>query len=604
MKFLGQIKMEILNILRSRFLLVICILVASVSVIIPVINYFTQTTVIEHGGGAVRPLPMPVDAVYYSKAAALDIDIFPPDMGQEPIVVDGIRIEADNPFYWQIKGMQQEMEAMETDKNRFSEPEVLDLVLSIMEEEIKLYVNFAKNIVKPTDYRVELAWRSMQYVHDKFIYEHNDVPEDKLLEAVMYRMGVDPENFKKKYIDITPEEKLAALDQLEDKLNTLYSIVENNDFPKYIEWRIQLEHENIANMEEQIAIHEQAIIENPSQEDSLNEIIENLKRQIDLIKTNTIPILELRLERNIIPGEDIWQNSALSDIENSRNQISWTEIVPEEEFFKNTWLVQQYGTYQKYVNAMQSQIDELNKTILIAQNSLDANEPDMKYVPGGSRNRTVSFLDYSVFVALLAVLLGGWLMASEFQQGTIRLLLIRPKTRVKILMAKFISALLICLGIYITGSILNLVTNGICFGFSDYTYPNYTVSGQINFFAYYFPKMFACIITILFSYSVAFMLSVVVKIAAVAIAVPIAAFIGSSIMMSIFTYSRSMNWIAYTPIPYVQISSFFVPYSIVQHIIQRGIPLNLTYGIIMLLAISILCIAASVFVFKTRDITN
>ena len=82
---------------------------------------------------------------------------------------------------------------------------------------------------------------------------------------------------------------------MEDKLNTLYSIVENNDFPKYIEWRIQLEHENIANMEEQIAIHEQAIIENPSQEDSLNEIIENLKRQIDLIKTNTIPILELRL---------------------------------------------------------------------------------------------------------------------------------------------------------------------------------------------------------------------------------------------------------------------------------------------------------------------
>ena len=50
--------------------------------------------------------------------------------------------------------------------------------------------------------------------------------------------------------------------------------MENNDFPKYIEWRIQLEHENIANMEEQIAIHEQAIIENPSQEDSLNEIIE------------------------------------------------------------------------------------------------------------------------------------------------------------------------------------------------------------------------------------------------------------------------------------------------------------------------------------------
>ena len=76
--------------------------------------------------------------------------------------------------------------------------------------------------------------------------------------------------------------------------------MENNDFPKYIEWR-KLEHENIANMEEQIAIHEQAIIENPSQEDSLNDIIENLKRQIDLIKP-TQSYIELRLRGILFLG--------------------------------------------------------------------------------------------------------------------------------------------------------------------------------------------------------------------------------------------------------------------------------------------------------------
>ena len=116
--------------------------------------------------------------------------------------------------------------------------------------------------------------------------------------------------------------------------------------------------------------------------------------------------------------------------------------------------------------------------------------------------------------------------------------------------------------------------------------------------------MLACIITILFAYTGAFMLSVVIKNAAVAIAVPIAGFIGSSIIMGVFTYSRAMNWIAYTPIPYIQLSSFFVPHSAVQYIIQRGTPLNLTYGIIMLLVLSVLCTVTSVFVFKTRDITN
>lgn len=599
MKFLGQIKMEILNILRSRFLLIICILVTTASIVIPVLNFVLESNRTEDGGGGiVRPLP--IDGVIYSRAAMK----YPPDMGQDPIIVDGVKIEADNPFYWHIKGLQQEMNAMETDKNRFSEPEVLDLVLSMMEEEIKLYVSFAQHVVKPTDYLVELGWRSVSIVHEKFIYEHNDVREDWLLEAAMYKMGVNPDTFKEKYIEITPEQKLAAIDKLEDKINNLKSIVENNDFPKYIEWRIEQENENIASLEEQIAIHEQAIIDNPSQEESLSSIIEDLKRQIEMIKTNTIPILEYRLERNIIPGEDVWQNSALADIESSRNQISWIKILSEEEFFKDPWLVQQHGSYQNYVNSMQSQIDELNKIILIAQNSLDADKPDMKYIPRGARNRTVSFLNYSVFVALLAVLLGGWLMASEFQQGTIRLLLIRPKTRTKILTAKFVAALLICLGIYMAGSILNMVTNGICFGFSDFMYPNYTVSGEINFFAYYFPKMLACIITILFAYTGAFMLSVVIKNAAVAIAVPIAGFIGSSIIMGVFTYSRAMNWIAYTPIPYIQLSSFFVPHSAVQYIIQRGTPLNLTYGIIMLLVLSVLCTVTSVFVFKTRDITN
>ena len=51
--------------------------------------------------------------------------------------------------------MQQEMEAMETDKTAFQSPRFWTWCF-IMEEEIKLYVNFAKNIVKPTDYRVEL----------------------------------------------------------------------------------------------------------------------------------------------------------------------------------------------------------------------------------------------------------------------------------------------------------------------------------------------------------------------------------------------------------------------------------------------------------------
>ncbi len=599
MSFLRQIKSEIRSILKSRFLLIIAILVVASSVVLPVISSFVQRN-ISDGGGIVRPLP--VTKPIYS---VVDIDIAYPEMsGQEPLVIDGITITADNPFYWHINGLMQEKNAMELDKGRFSDLEVLDLTLSLIDQEIKYYALFAQHITSHADYRMELAWTGTQKIYEKFIYEHNDLPEDKLMEAVSYRMGLDPDSFKDKYINITPEQKLEALDKLEEELNAISKVLVDNDFPQYINLRIQQEEDRIADLKEQIAIHEESIIQNPSQEESLNIIIEDLKRSIEMIETNTIPTLQLRLEKNIIPGEDTWENRALSDIEMYRNQLLYTEIISEEEFNKERHYVLQYGSYDKYLRAMQAQIDEYNTAIMIGERSLDKGKPDMKFVPQGSRNRTVEFLRYSIFVSMFAVLLGGWAIASEFQHGTIRLLMIRPKTRTKILMAKFIAALTLSLAVYVLGSLLNLITNGILFGFSDYAYPNYTISGDVNFFAYYVPKLIACTVSIIFAFAVAFMLSVVIKNVAVAIAVPIASFIGFNIVMATFTYSEAMNWLAYTPIPYVQISSFFTQNTMVKYAIQRGVPLSLSYGIILLLVLSAICTFISVYIFKRRDITD
>ena len=599
MSFLRQIKVEIKSILKSRFLLIIGILVIASSVLVPVMSFFVQKQS-TGGGGVVRPLPIASPA--YS---VVDIGIAYPEMsGEEPIVVEDITILPDNPFYWQINGLMHEKESMELDKGRFSEIEVLDLALSLVDEEIKYYARFAQHITKHTDYRMELAWMVTQTIYEKFIYEHNDVPEDRLYEAVSYKMGLDPDSFKEKYISITPEQRLAALDKLEGNLNSIYKVVEDNDFPQYINLRIEQEKDRIADFEEQIAIHEESIIQNPSQEEGLSVVIEDLKRNIEIIETNTIPILQLRLERNIIPGEDTWENRALNEIEMNRNQLLYTEIISEEEFNKERHYVMQYGSYDKYVRAIQAQIDEYNTAIMIGERSLDEGKPDMRFVPEGSRNRTVEFLSYSIFVALFAVLLGGWSIASEFQQGTIRLLMIRPKTRTKILMAKFIGALILSFAIYILGSLLNLISNGALFGFSDYAYPNYTISGDINFFAYYLPKLLACTVSIIFAFTVAFMLSVVIRNVAVAVAVPIACFIGCNIVLAAFTYSDAMNWVAYTPIPFVQISSFFTRNSMVSYIIQRGIPLSLPYGIMLLLVLSVICTFVSIFNFKRRDITG
>ena len=420
-----------------------------------------------------------------------------------------------------------------------------------------------------------------------------------LIEVASYRKGFDPQYFKEKYIDITAVEKLAGIDKADEQLGMLQNIVVNNDFPQYIALRIKQYNDEITALEENIEIQEQAILDNPSQEEYLNEIIEQYRRQIETIQNNSIPIMEYRLEKNIIPGLPIWENTAISDIENARNQLTYLVIMSEEEWnnsrrdgddvfipersYNPYYPGDEQTSYADYVASMQRQIAELNKQIIVAQKSLDSGKPDMIYVPDGARSRTIEFLEYGLIVALFGVLLGGWLIASEYQQGTIRLLMIRPKTRTKILLSKFAAALVVWLVVDLAGSFLNFTANGICYGFADYAYPNYTVAGEVSFIAYYIPKLLACILPILFTFTAAFMLSVLIKNIAVAIAVPIVFYIGSIITMSIFAYRSSMAWLAWTPIPFMQMAAFFSRYSTIQYIIQRGVHLSLSYGIMLLL---------------------
>ncbi|WP_028552218.1 ABC transporter permease [Paenibacillus sp. UNC451MF] len=71
----------------------------------------------------------------------------------------------------------------------------------------------------------------------------------------------------------------------------------------------------------------------------------------------------------------------------------------------------------------------------------------MKYVIETGMNHVLSFLAMSTsltsLVFLFTVIVAGDIVASEFTWGTIKLLLIRPATRSKILAAKYVSVLLV-----------------------------------------------------------------------------------------------------------------------------------------------------------------
>ncbi|MGZ4032390.1 MAG: ABC transporter permease [Tumebacillaceae bacterium] len=84
-------------------------------------------------------------------------------------------------------------------------------------------------------------------------------------------------------------------------------------------------------------------------------------------------------------------------------------------------------------------------------------------------------LDAAALTGLLtifATVVAGDIVSSEFTWGTIKLLLIRPKNRTKVLLAKYLSTLLFGLVLLLILFVTSYVVGGLLFGFGGAGQPN------------------------------------------------------------------------------------------------------------------------------------
>lgn len=86
-----------------------------------------------------------------------------------------------------------------------------------------------------------------------------------------------------------------------------------------------------------------------------------------------------------------------------------------------------------------------------------------------------------IVITIFTIIIAGDSLAGEFSSGTIKLLLIRPASRVKILVSKYISFLLFGMLLLLTLFVLSIVVNGILYGFGYMDLPliSMTAEGQI-----------------------------------------------------------------------------------------------------------------------------
>lgn len=202
-----------------------------------------------------------------------------------------------------------------------------------------------------------------------------------------------------------------------------------------------------------------------------------------------------------------------------------------------------------------------------------------------------------ILITLFTVIVAGDSLAGEFASGTIKLLLIRPASRLKILLSKYVSMLLFGILLLVILFIVSILINGILYGFGNIDLPLIGVNskGEVveqsmvaNLWKTY---LLNGVSTIMFV-TIAFMISSAFRSSAMAIGFSLFALFAGTISAEFFQPYAWGKYILFANIDLTQYLSGS-PY-------QDG--MTLAFSAIVLCAYFIVFNLVSWFVFTKRDV--
>lgn len=218
------------------------------------------------------------------------------------------------------------------------------------------------------------------------------------------------------------------------------------------------------------------------------------------------------------PGTDAndnWKARAADTIEHNKKELENTEL-PDK--FKQ----------------------KMKEDMVLQQYMLDHDYPPADNTLWGGALRASGLI---VLVTLFTVIIAGDMVAGEFTWGTIKLLLIRPASRAKILFAKYATTLLFAATLLIVMFITAVIVNGFLYGFQNMNLPHLTVdaAGQVHeggMLVYTFAAYGLKLIELVMIVTLAFMISTVFRSSSLAIGLSIfIMFAGQVIAMLLLRYS-------------------------------------------------------------------
>lgn len=210
--------------------------------------------------------------------------------------------------------------------------------------------------------------------------------------------------YNAQYIEKNEEAYLLA----KEKYDTFLSTLENYD------WRSHIT-EEMENTKKQISAFEESAASASLSEEDIQREIEELQYQVDGY--------QFRLDKDIAPAY-----TSLSDLVDTyvSSAVAYASLSKDESYYKDrTDLLAKREVEENYFTSKY----KLENDLLVSDNSLQ-------------QNFTYTFLGVDFFLLIAIFIVAGGILSEEFNKGTIKQLLVRPHSRIKILFSKMIAAFL------------------------------------------------------------------------------------------------------------------------------------------------------------------
>lgn len=315
-----------------------------------------------------------------------------------------------------------------------------------------------------------------------------------------------------------------------------------------------------------------------------SEILKSLDSEIKNAEIDK-EIASLRLEKKIPYGSD-FLNRAIMTYKSAAGTIIEYDNVENREL--------EYEEQKQYNKALENRAESK----YIIETGIDVNKTDsLKYILQNF------YSQFGIFLIVVIIMIAGTIVSEEFSKGTIKLLLVKPYTRNKILASKFITTLIIIAFVIVTTIIMQILAGGILFGFDSLSLPviaynfNTNVLQEINIFAYLGLQTLTQLPMIILLATLAFAISTIFSNSAIAITISLLGYMSSAIInqlimgynISFMKYFVTMNWdlsqYLFGSLPYMQ-------------------GMNILTSVITCIIYLVIMLIPTFIIFKKRNIKN